>query len=335
MTPALWVLPCVLGFSAPGFSLSVEPASAAQGSLVLVRVRTMTEATPRRMVAKLGGARSHGFPWTGGDLVALLPVGHQERLGTRPVMVEVLDARGTLHRAELHLGVTAGDFDTDELGVSKRFLDPSPRQRAQARADARAFEEAWRRADPVRRWRGSFVAPVEKAVTAPYGTFRTINGRTQSRHLGVDYRGKRGDPVRASNDGRVLLARACFFSGNTVVLDHGGGVHTLYFHLARFMVKAGQVVKKGQVLGAVGDTGRVTGPHLHWGVKVANTNVDPLRLLALDLSADPLASPSGRLHRAVIARPVPRADVGARPTAAAPVVEDRPPAGADAVAGEP
>ena len=110
--------------------------------------------------------------------------------------------------------------------------------------------------------------------------------------MGLDVRGTKGDPIKATNDGRVALARPCFYSGNTVVVDHGNGVQTLYFHMTRMAVKPGQMVAKGQLLGTVGDSGRVTGPHLHWGVKFSNTYVDPARLLALRLEDDPrLPSP--------------------------------------------
>jgi murein DD-endopeptidase MepM/ murein hydrolase activator NlpD len=274
---------------APDFSVSVEPPEVAQGGIVQVLVRSLGPRPPKDAKATLGDATAQATRWDQGSLLALLPVRLEAKLGPRTVEVAVTDARGGQHKVTLILTVVAGDFETDELGVKKFFTDPSPRQRAQAKADAQAFETIWKRADPVRLWRGPFQAPTSTAATARYGTFRTINGRTKSRHQGLDLKGARGDPIRAANDGRVALARGCFYSGNTVVLDHGNGVHTLYFHLTQFKVKAGQMVKRGQVLGTVGDTGRVTGPHLHWGVKLSNVYVDPQALLRLPLAADPRA----------------------------------------------
>ena len=105
-------------------------------------------------------------------------------------------------------------------------------------------------------------------MTSVYGTRRLFNNVRKSQHLGIDYRAKVGVPIPSSNKGKVVLAQNLFYTGNTVILDHGLGVFTLYGHLNKILVKKGDLVNRRQILGEAGKTGRVTGPHLHWGVKV-------------------------------------------------------------------
>ena len=139
---------------------------------------------------------------------------------------------------------------------------------------------------PERLWRGSWARPTAGIETSPFGTLRTYNKKRRSRHMGLDLDGDTGDAIVAGNRGRVLMAVDRFYSGGTVVLDHGQGLITMAFHMSRIDVVAGQLVDKGELLGAIGASGQVTGPHLHFTVKLDGVSVDPKQLLALDLSAD-------------------------------------------------
>ena len=113
-------------------------------------------------------------------------------------------------------------------------------------------------------------------MNSPFGQRRLFNGELQSQHQGMDLDGKTGDPIYASNDGVVRLARNCYTSGNTVIVDHGADVFTSYFHMSAFKTKVGEMVKRGQLIGLVGRTGRVTGPHLHFAVRVGTRAVTDL-----------------------------------------------------------
>jgi murein DD-endopeptidase MepM/ murein hydrolase activator NlpD len=119
-------------------------------------------------------------------------------------------------------------------------------------------------------------------VTSEFGSGRVFNGRVTSRHLGVDFRGAVGEPVRAANRGVVALVDNFFLAGNVIYIDHGGGVVTSYFHLSKPLVAVGDTVTRGQQIGLVGSTGRVTGPHLHWAARYGTVTVNPLDLLSLD-----------------------------------------------------
>lgn len=178
--------------------------------------------------------------------------------------------------------VQEATFRKSELTVSKRFTSPSKKDQARSKADQRAFDEAFAQELTARRFTGPFRWPRLAEVTAPFGDRRLFNGRQKSQHYGTDLDGDTGDPVRAANDGEVVLVRDCFGSGNTVLLSHGLGLYTAYFHLSKFEVKVGEQVKAGALLGLVGKTGRVTGPHLHWGAKISGRWVNAAGLLELD-----------------------------------------------------
>jgi len=129
-----------------------------------------------------------------------------------------------------------------------------------------------------------FIPPLKNPViTTPFGAKRVINGKKRSVHWGVDYKAPMGTPVYASLSGRVELAKELFYTGKTVVINHGGGLFTLYAHLSKITVKEGQMVNAGQIIGKVGSTGRSTGPHLHFGMYVNSVRVDPVMALDLNL----------------------------------------------------
>ena len=169
------------------------------------------------------------------------------------------------------------------LSVEKKFTEPSPEQQAQIAEGVKVKEDYLNRVTPEREWDGNFAAPVDAATSDVFGSQRIFNGVAQRPHFGLDYRVHTGTPVAAINSGTVLLARFLYFEGNCVVIDHGQGLLSLYFHLSEFRVKEGEVVKRGQEIALSGGTGRATGPHLHVAVRWQGTYLDPARLMQLPL----------------------------------------------------
>lgn len=170
-----------------------------------------------------------------------------------------------------------------QLAVEKKFTEPSPEQQTQIAESVKVKQEYLGRVSPDREWDGNFAAPVDAPTSDVYGSQRIFNGVAQREHQGLDYRVPSGTPVAAMNEGTVLLARFLYFEGNCVVIDHGQGFLTLYFHLSEIKVKEGDSVKRGQEIGLSGGTGRATGPHLHVAVRWQGTYLDPARLLQLKL----------------------------------------------------
>jgi murein DD-endopeptidase MepM/ murein hydrolase activator NlpD len=181
--------------------------------------------------------------------------------------------------------VAPGTYPKTEvkLTVAGKFTEPSPEQEKQIAEGVKIKDDYLNRVTPAREWDGKFTAPADAAISDVFGSQRIFNGKAQRPHLGLDFRVPSGTPVAAMNSGTVLLARFLYFEGNCVVIDHGQGLLTLYFHLSEFKVKEGDDVKRGQVIGLSGGTGRATGPHLHVAVRWQGTYLDPARLMELPL----------------------------------------------------
>jgi murein DD-endopeptidase MepM/ murein hydrolase activator NlpD len=170
-----------------------------------------------------------------------------------------------------------------KLNVESKFTEPNPEQQKQIEESQQVKKDYLNRVMPERGWSGQFTAPADAAISDVFGSQRIFNGKSESPHLGLDFRVPSGTPVAAMNDGTVLLARLLYYEGNFVVLDHGQGLLTIYMHLSEFKVKEGDQVKRGQVIGLSGGTGRATGPHLHVGVRWQGTYLDPAALIRLRL----------------------------------------------------
>ena len=180
------------------------------------------------------------------------------------------------------IDVKEGKFATERLTVAPNFVKPDPEQLARAEAERQRLRAIFATITPERLWDGSFRYPLTGVTTGGnFGKRRILNGQAGSPHGGVDFPAPSGTPVYAAQRGRVVLAEPLYFSGNTVVLDHGLGLYTFYGHFESISVQAGDLVDTGALLGKVGATGRVTGPHLHWGATVNRARANPLQLISL------------------------------------------------------
>lgn len=171
-------------------------------------------------------------------------------------------------------------FATRTLTVSPEFVNPPPEAAARIAADAERLNDVYAHSADAPLWRRPFVPPVPQSANSRFGQRSRFNGELRSPHAGTDFMSPAGTPVKAPSAGRVVVARDLYFTGNTVVIDHGLGVFSLFAHMSSIGVHEGDVVKTGDVVGEVGATGRVTGPHLHWAVRLAGARVDPLLFLS-------------------------------------------------------
>ncbi len=204
--------------------------------------------------------------------------------GTLVASAEITHASGKTENVRVHFALPKVPPPVAQpLGVDSSFTRPDPAIDARiARENARAREIGERAHDSPPMWTAPFIRPRTSVVTSEFGSGRLFNGRLTSRHLGVDFRGAVGEPIRAANRGVVALVANFFLAGNVVYVDHGGGIVTAYFHMSKPLVSTGDTVSRGQIIGLVGSTGRVTGPHLHWAARYGKITVNPLDLLTLD-----------------------------------------------------
>ena len=177
--------------------------------------------------------------------------------------------------------VKARAFRTRRLTVDPDLVNPPAEALERIAREARELEQAWTASADVNLWDGPFVRPVAEPANSAFGTRSFYNGEPRTPHGGADFASPEGTPVSAPNAGRVVLAGSRYFTGGTVVIDHGLGLFSLFAHLSSVDVAAGDVVKPRTVVGRVGATGRVTGPHLHWAVRANGARVDPLSLLSV------------------------------------------------------
>ena len=278
---ALVFLPGSVG-SADRLVVAWHPARPRVGDVAWVHLRGASDAAV--IEGSVDGHPLTFFPYAGGR-AALLGVDIDTKPGGKAWRLAVLEPGLDPQRLSGKLNVSGRKFSVQRLTVPPGMADPDPETERRAEAEGRQLQMLYRTISPERLWRGSFVRPVA-GTEAPsgFGARRIINGKARAPHGGADYSVARGTPVVAANAGRVALVAEYFFPGRLVAVDHGLGLHTLYFHLDTVAVAEGDRVDRGQTLGTVGATGRATGPHLHFGAQLGGARIDPAALLALRLT---------------------------------------------------
>lgn len=199
-------------------------------------------------------------------------------LETAPGRYDVVVTSGNA-RATRPLVVRPRTFPTRRLVVDPALVNPPPEARERIDRENQEMAAIWAASSAERLWSSRFVRSVPDRANSAFGTHSVFNGEPRAQHTGADFLSPAGRPVRAPGAGRVVLAGPRYFSGNTVVIDHGQGLFSLLAHFSEINVRQGDVVSAGDVVGKVGATGRVTGPHLHWTVRLNGARVDPLSLL--------------------------------------------------------
>jgi murein DD-endopeptidase MepM/ murein hydrolase activator NlpD len=250
-------------------SRSLQPGELVVLSIVLPEPaeRVRVRAFDRDVVAYPDGERT----WR-----ALVGVDLDVKPGTYHVTVAAGAAR-----AAYDLAIVPRVFRTRRLTVNEAFVTPPASEQARIEREAALLAGVWQSPAPERLWSGPFVRPVPQEANSAFGTRSIFNGKPRNAHGGADFLSPGGTPIHAPNAGRIAVARNLYFSGNTVIIDHGLGLFSMLAHMSAIDVHEGDRVTAGQVLGLVGATGRVTGPHLHWAVRASGARVDPLSLLAL------------------------------------------------------
>jgi len=182
----------------------------------------------------------------------------------------------------ISLNVKDGNYAKETIHVQKSKVNPQ--SKAVKKRTSKEYAQAMKiyaTVTPKSYVSSAYIVPLKSKITSDFGKARVYNDTLKGYHSGTDFRAKTGTPIIASNDGKVVLAQNRFYSGNSIIIDHGQGIYTCYYHLSKFKVKVGDMVKKAQIIGLSGATGRITGPHLHFSARVGGVQVDPLQLVQL------------------------------------------------------
>lgn len=210
----------------------------------------------------------------GGACQALLAVSLTEKADSLPLSLSARWADGRVERFTADLPVGKRKYPVQRLKVAPKYVNPPPEVQERIKRDQAQLRAAISKISPVRYWSLPMLRPVPGEVTSLYGLRRVFNGQERNPHKGVDFDGREGDPVAALDRGVVVLAANHYYSGNIAVVDHGLGVFSIYLHLSGFTVTEGQRIERGQTVGFIGSTGRVTGPHLHLSFAVLGDMVN-------------------------------------------------------------
>jgi murein DD-endopeptidase MepM/ murein hydrolase activator NlpD len=210
---------------------------------------------------------------------SLLGIDFRQTPGTYPLEVQVSNPGNSPSTYRTTIKVVKKEFGEQSLTLPENMVTLDPDTLKRVRKESAEFRKLWDIHTPKRYWHGNFVRPVPGKLSTPFGLGRILNGEPRSPHSGVDLRANLSEPVRAANHGRIVLVGDFFFHGKAVVIDHGWGLYTMYFHLSKANVSEGDLVGKSYVIGLAGSTGRATGPHLHWGIRLAGARVDPFALM--------------------------------------------------------
>ncbi len=264
-----------------GVVLKIGAPAAAQGGLLAVEISGVKASQP--MSAEWDGRDMPLWRETPASttLHSLLAVDLEKPAGKYEWKLSWTGADGNPMMCSQTITVRTGKFPTEHLKVEKQYVQPDPEQQKRAEEDQKKMKAIYDTVTPEALWKGKFVLPLKGVTTGGnFGRRRILNGEARSPHAGVDFPAAAGTPVYAAQSGKVALAENLYYAGNTVVIDHGYGVYTLYAHLSEIGVHAGDAVDASAEIGKVGATGRVTGPHLHWGLTIDHARVNALQIVA-------------------------------------------------------
>jgi murein DD-endopeptidase MepM/ murein hydrolase activator NlpD len=245
-------------------SLTVSPQRTFPGDAVLIRSKGAQSVTLFQKTYQLHSS--------GSEFVRFIPIPFDVKPGV--YLVQTTD-----RKQRVQLTVSPKKFAVDSITVSNQ-MNSMRQNTARIAADQKKINQARSQSAKTPYFRESFLWPSQGRLSTPYGYQRVVNGKAANRHTAIDIANKEGTPVLASNHGKVVLADNLYLTGNTVIIDHGLNIFSIYAHMSKIDVKLGQMVKRGQMVGRIGTTGFSTGPHLHFGMLIGNTYVNPIPFFA-------------------------------------------------------
>jgi murein DD-endopeptidase MepM/ murein hydrolase activator NlpD len=261
----------LLAFASP--RIIVQPKKIGPGDIATVVVKNAAGPVEGRFLGK-----QVYFNPVKKSFQAIIGIDLNQKPGRYPLEV-VINRKKFLKR----IRIVKKKYPVQKLTLPEDMVVLSPENEARADREQQKLAAIWP-VDSPRVWSGDFINPLPgKEIGTRFGLRRIINNIPQNPHSGIDVSADEGEPVLAPNNAVVALVDDQFFSGNSVILDHGQGIFTMFFHLSKINVQDGQAVQKGETIALVGQTGRATGAHLHWGVRIQGAKVDPLELIHLKL----------------------------------------------------
>jgi murein DD-endopeptidase MepM/ murein hydrolase activator NlpD len=253
-----------------------SPGEIFQGGILELRVPAQDFAS---LEGNFAGEKIPFYSDASGNFTALLGIDLEAKPGPANVHLKGVTRAGTHRKGQISLKIKSKAFPQESFTVPPQFDELGPEVLERIRVDREQFARAFSSSAAGRLWEKPFIPPVTAEISSPFGYRRIINGAPRAPHTGIDLKAPMATQVIATNSGRIALVGDFFYSGKSVVLDHGGGLYTMYFHLSEIRVEQESEVRKGDLIALSGMTGRVTGPHLHWAARLNGARIDPLELV--------------------------------------------------------
>jgi murein DD-endopeptidase MepM/ murein hydrolase activator NlpD len=262
-----------------GLLINVTARTFRQGEAVSVRVRCTCPGPLEQVRGEVFGQPLQ-FTVMDQEWWGLAGIDLSTKAGTYSVSVEAQGPGQLALRGTRSIRVAARTFPVRRLRVASQFVEPSEEDQLRIVREAERIAGIFQ-APSMRTWDGTFVRPLMGPVTSNFGARTVFNGQSRAPHAGIDFTDEVGTPAASPSAGRIVLAEDLFFTGGTIIIDHGQGLYSLFAHLSGFVAHEGEDVAQGAVVGFVGATGRVTGPHLHWAIRLNGARVDPLSMIEI------------------------------------------------------
>jgi murein DD-endopeptidase MepM/ murein hydrolase activator NlpD len=276
----LVVLHSLLSAQQRSWTVNQQPTVLVNGAPVLFRV-----IAPVRLISLQGMWLEHQIAFrlqpTCNCWYAIAGVPMETKPAEYPLELEGVTGTGAKLKFRRNVSISEGHYPSTAITVAPQYVEPPKETEPRIEEEQALKKKLFSHTSPDAMWTGRFEAPAQASVSGVFGSARVLNGIKRNQHMGLDFRVHTGSAIHATNAGTVVLARNLFFEGNCVAVDHGQGLITLYMHLSQFRVKEGDKVKRGQLIGLSGGTGRATAPHLHFAVRWQGEYVNPATLLRL------------------------------------------------------
>ena len=260
------------------FALEINQSSVKNANTVLLEIQK-EDITAVKLSFDKQNINFFKNPFKENTHYALVPISYyQKKKDYRVIVSYIQDGKKVFEGKSLK--VVDGKYKSEVINVPKTKFKPKLSRVKRTKEEYAQAMKVYNSTSKDILWNEEFIYPLNTKITSNFGTKRVYNGQLKSYHSGTDFRAKNGTPIIASNSGIIKISQNRFYSGNSIVIDHGQGVYSCYFHLSKMNYKVGDKIKKGAILGLSGDTGRVTGPHLHFSFRIHGIQVDPLNAIS-------------------------------------------------------
>lgn len=273
-----FILFFLFNFNLVAIEINLKQATLNNGQTALITIKDSQGLTNVKLTFNKLNINFLKNPHIENSLYALIPISYYTEKKKYKIIISYIKNKNKVFKG-LYLEVKEGAYKSEVIKVLSSKVSLNKKDKKRTKKERISAYKIYNHKSKKLLWKDDFIIPIKTKVTSSFGTKRVYNKQLKSYHTGVDFKAKIGTKIIASNSGIVKISKLRFYAGNSIIIDHGHGVYTQYYHLSKLLKKVGDRVKKGDTIGLSGKTGRVTGPHLHFSAKVTGITVEPIQLL--------------------------------------------------------